>query len=443
MSVPTSDDGPLSRPDPRGHAYVVHPGRPPVKAGEELPAAQPPAPPVPPTSGDPTEAIPIVPGDEARDDVLDDASYDVTETPFPETVDPAGEADTEVPSAGSVDTPLGSIVGWLRTFWRQEPSAEEAAAVDEILPEGAEFPVYLVRFTVLLVLSATIAAFGLLQDSAAVVIGAMLVAPLMTPMIASAAAIVTARNGRLVRALLVVLWGTLLGVATGYVVATIAHGGVTASGELPGELQARTFPGLLDLGIAVAAGFAGGYVTPRRSTAGALPGVGIAVALVPPLATVGITAQLGLSTEARNAFLLFATNLAAIVFSAALALVLTGFRPAQSTPGHPLRLRLLLTVVGVALVAVPLTLHTLSTIDDERLQRAVTVAVAEWDGDARLTDFTADAHDGRATVEVVVTGRGDPRPAWQLAELIRSHYGKPVDLRLYYQRDELYAVTSR
>jgi uncharacterized membrane protein len=92
-------------------------------------------------------------------------------------------------------------------------------------------------------------------------------------------------------------------------------------------VRARTFPGLLDLGIAVTAGAAAGYILPRRSATSALPGVGIAVALVPPLAVVGITLEADARTESANALLLYGTNLAAIVFSAAVMLLLSGFRP--------------------------------------------------------------------------------------------------------------------
>ena len=174
-------------------------------------------------------------------------------------------------------------------------------------------------------LSSSIAAVGLLADSAAVVIGAMLVAPLMTPILATAAATVRADNRELVIALGSDRAGHGAGDPgrlphlSGRVRRRTRHCGTSR------EVRARTFPGLLDLGIAVTAGAAAGYITPRRATTGALPGVGIAVALVPPLATVGITYELGADDAARNALLLFVTNLAAIVFAASVMLLLAGF----------------------------------------------------------------------------------------------------------------------
>lgn len=341
-------------------------------------------------------------------------------------------------------TPIGSISQWLWETWRREPSDDEHAAVDELIPEGGvEFAEYVLRFSFLIVLSAAIAGFGLLADSAGVVIGAMLVAPLMTPITAVAGAIVTARNSRLWRSLVVIALGIVLAVFVGWLVSLIAGGSVTEVSELPNEVRARTFPGLLDLGIAVTAGAAAGYILPRRSTIGALPGVGIAVALVPPLATVGITFELGLPAEAWNAFLLFLTNFAAIVFAASIALVLTGFRPTQYTGRRALGVRIAITLGVVAIVAIPLTLHTLSTLEDARLRRAVVASVESWDDNVRILELNADATGDGATVELLVVGTGDPRPAWVLAEGIRQRFDGAVDLRLRYQRDQLFTVSAR
>ena len=185
-------------------------------------------------------------------------------------------------------TALGRIGRVLRDLARPEPDPGAAEAVDELFPHGHDRVEYLYRFASLIVLSSSIAAFGLLADSAAVVIGAMLVAPLMTPILAAAAATVRALNRELLIAVGVIAFGTVLAIAVGYVTSAVAGETIVGPTDLPGEVKARTFPGLLDLGIAVTAGAAAGYILPRRSATSALPGVGIAVALVPPLAVVGI-----------------------------------------------------------------------------------------------------------------------------------------------------------
>jgi uncharacterized hydrophobic protein (TIGR00271 family) len=339
-------------------------------------------------------------------------------------------------------TALGDALRALRSGVGSPPSDDAVDAVDELLPEGDEFLPYLSQFTMLMVLSSGIAAFGLLADSSAVVIGAMLVAPLMTPITAAAAATVMARNARLVRSIAVIVLGTLAAIAVGYFTAVIAGTEITSVTDLPRQVTDRTFPGLLDLGVAVTAGAAAGYIAPRRSTLSALPGVGIAVALVPPLAVVGITLEAGAGDLAANAFLLYVTNLAAIVFAASVMLILAGFRPTSVASGSLAR-RLLITLGAVVAVAIPLTQHTRDAIRDASLEHSVTSAVVEWDDSVRVLELTADVVDSRASVQLVVSGPNTPRPAWQLATEIERRFDGPVDLELLYQRDDVFEVSVR
>jgi uncharacterized hydrophobic protein (TIGR00271 family) len=339
-------------------------------------------------------------------------------------------------------TAAGALADAMRDSIVSPPSDEAVAAVEELFPEGDEFIRYVFRFTMLMILSSGIAAFGLLADSSAVVIGAMLVAPLMMPITAAAAATVTARNVRLARNFGVIVLGTFLGIAVGYVTAVIAGTEITSVSQLPSEVLARTYPGLLDLGIAVTAGAAAGYILPRRSTVSALPGVGIAVALVPPLATVGITLEVGAHDQAGNAFLLYFTNLAAIVFSASVMLILTGFRPSAAGVGSLTR-RLVITLAAVIAVAIPLTLHTRSTLQETSLQNSVANAVAEWDNTVHVEDLVAEIHGARASVRLFVSGPNEARPAWQLARGIERRFDGPVDLHLLYQRNSASDVSVR
>jgi len=344
---------------------------------------------------------------------------------------------------GTAMTAVGVVMDWVDAVLPSQPSADARAAIDELIPTGDRQREYVARFCALIALSSSIAAFGLLADSGAVVIGAMLVAPLMTPIMGAAAAVVTADNRRLARALLIIALGTFLAIAVGWAVSLIAGGSVIDVRALPQEIRGRTFPGLLDLGVAISAGAAGGYIQPRRSAIAALPGVGIAVALVPPLATVGITYELGLTTESRNAFLLYLTNLAAIVFSAGVALLLSGFRPHGEVRRGVLRKRLLITLLAVLLVAFPLFRHTRSVIRDLRLRSAVVESVEVWDPDARIVEIEADVAKGEADIELVIVSRGEPEPVWALAERIRERFGGPVSLSVLYQGDQHFVVVAR
>ena len=354
-----------------------------------------------------------------------------------------GFADSASSARTGMMTALGLIVRWVDSLLPAEPTEEARGAIEELVPSGDAQREYVYRFCALIALSSSIAAFGLLADSGAVVIGAMLVAPLMTPIMGAAAAVVTADNRRLVRAVAIIALGTALAIVVGWAMSVVAGGSVIDVRELPQEIRSRTFPGLLDLGVAISAGAAAGYIQPRRSAISALPGVGIAVALVPPLATVGITFELGLVTEARNALLLYLTNLAAIIFAAGLAMFLSGFRPHAQAGSSVLGKRLLITLLAVLLVAIPLARHTLSVIRDLRLESAVVKSVEAWDEDARIVEIEADVAGGEANVELLIVSRGDPEPVWALAERIRDRFGGPVVLSVLYQGDEHFVVTAR
>ena len=177
-------------------------------------------------------------------------------------------------------------------------------------------------FFTMIVLSASIAALGLILDSAAVIIGAMLVAPLMSAIIGMGMAII---HGDL-KFLSLTSKATLLGagsaILTGFV-----FGLINFHGETTHQILQRTNPSILDLVIALISGVAAAYALCRKNVSNSLPGVAIAVALVPPLATVGVCLSIGFWGLAWGAFKLFLSNMVAIVFASALVFNLLGFRP--------------------------------------------------------------------------------------------------------------------
>ncbi|MGI9624553.1 MAG: DUF389 domain-containing protein, partial [Acidimicrobiales bacterium] len=254
---------------------------------------------------------------------------------------------------------------------------------------------------------------------------------------------VGARNRELLIALATIALGTVLAIAVGFIVSFVASETIVGPVDLPAEVEARTFPGLLDLGIAITAGAAAGYILPRRATTGALPGVGIAVALVPPLAVVGITFEANADTESANAFLLYLTNLAAIVFSAAFMLLLAGFRPHVRRSRSALAIRVLITVGAVLAVAVPLSWHTESTLDDSRLRRIAAESVSEWDPSSRIDDLTADVRGDTGHVQILLEGANKPQEVWLLAQDIQTRFGGPIVFELRYSQDLQFQVTVR
>jgi uncharacterized hydrophobic protein (TIGR00271 family) len=346
-------------------------------------------------------------------------------------------AAVETPTTPSPDDPVLSPIGrwlaWKPPEWDEDTRRQ---VLDELFYEGPEWRPFVARFATLIVLSTTIAGFGLIADSAAVVIGAMLVAPLMTPILAVAGATVFGQVERLAVSASVLVAGTVGAVATGWLVGAIAPGAVTLD-DLTGELLARTTPSLLDLAVAVAAGLARGYVLTHPRAGSSLPGVAIAVALVPPLATVGITWQLGATSQARGSLLLYVTNMVAIILSAMVVMLASGFVPphVRETSRGRVRMGLVVSVLAVVGVAVPLTLHTLDVLEEQRFTRDVLDAIATWDPSARVVTIDADPDGARATVDLVVASSQAPRPAWRLAELLAPTLGTPVDVAVQYRQD--------
>lgn len=313
---------------------------------------------------------------------------------------------------------------------------------DQVFFEGDERNERLVRFSVLVVLSTMIAAFGLLADSVAVVIGAMLVAPLMGPILGVAVSVVLTASRQLVRSGRTVLGGAAGVIVVGWFISFLASGPITDA-NLPGEVLGRTGPGLLDLGIAVSAGLAAGYLTVDRKAAAGAAGVAIAVALVPPLAVVGICLEVGAWSLALGALLLFSTNLVAIVLSAAAVIVVMQVLPRGflRVRFRQLRAGFAAVLAGVVAVAVPLGLHTRNVIEAEQFERAVAASVEQWDPRSVITDLATTPGEVWG-VDLRVSSPATREPAWRLAEIITGTTGKPVDLDLsFVSEDEDRAAT--
>ncbi len=172
---------------------------------------------------------------------------------------------------------------------------------------------------------------GLVTNSPAVIIGAMLVAPLMSPIIGLGLASITG-NGRLAKmALSALLSGAGLAILLSTILTVInRHLPFVVLQELPAEVLARTHPSPIDLLIALTGGLAAAYALTRPNISAALPGVAIATALMPPLCTIGIGIAFESWQVAGGATLLFVTNTITIAFAAALVFFLRGFTPETS-----------------------------------------------------------------------------------------------------------------
>ncbi|ROS79026.1 DUF389 domain-containing protein [Cellulomonas sp. PhB143] len=332
------------------------------------------------------------------------------------------------PGGSAASPTLGELLwAWVRDV--ELGPARRVELVDALYTEPPDRTAKIVGWWVMLVLSVCIATFAVLQDSTAVVIGAMLVAPLMVPILGLAAALVNGWVRRAVASTAMIVAGVAAAVALAAAIAAWAPAVVAF--DTNDQITSRTDPTLLDLLIALAAGAAGAYATLDRRVASGLGGVAIAVALVPPLAVVGIAVQGGRTDDAWGAFLLFLTNFVAIVLAASLVFVLGGFTRPDPSPAQLRRVATTLApFVALALVVfLPLLLTTQGQLALSGEQRAAEQAVEDWlgpDAALQVVDVAVDA----GTVEVDLVGPGTPPPADALGRALSDAVGRPVGVTL-------------
>ncbi|UJP64980.1 DUF389 domain-containing protein [Mongoliitalea daihaiensis] len=199
-------------------------------------------------------------------------------------------------------------------------------------------------YLVLMALSTLIAAFGLFGNSSPVIIGAMILAPLMSPIISLAMGVLRQDSTLIRDSLFTIGMGLLVGYFFAILITWITPLKVPNS-----EILARIRPNLLDLGVAAASGVAGAYAHAKKEVAKTLAGVAIAVALVPPLAVSGIGLGWLDWQIFLGALLLLGTNLAGMVLAGALTFLILGF-----SPFHLAKKGLLISLVLVLLISTPL-----------------------------------------------------------------------------------------
>jgi uncharacterized hydrophobic protein (TIGR00271 family) len=260
------------------------------------------------------------------------------------------------------------------------------------------------RFWVLLVLAAVIATAGVVADSTATVIGAMIVAPLMTPILGVAVGLVLADHKPLVRSMLLVLLGAAAVIAVAFVMGAIEHSADAYASN--SQVSARISPRLIDLVAALATGLVGAFALVRSDISDTLPGVAIAISLVPPLAVVGLLLEVGRYSDALQALLLFGTNVAAIIATGTIVLLLYRVRDAAEQSGYPvgaLSGRSLATVaVMLVIVVVPLASGSANVARDQQLTTAARPVAEQWAAKAGWQATFVDASQN--TIEVTALG---------------------------------------
>jgi len=294
-------------------------------------------------------------------------------------------------------------------------------------------------FIVMMCLATSLAGLGLLQNSTAVVIGGMLVAPLMSPLIGAGFALVQGNMSLFRDSLKAMAYGALAALAIAVVL-----GFVTPAYEPTIEIESRGQVNLLDLGVALLSGMAAAYAMARPNVAAIMSGVAIAAALVPPLAAAGLTLPDGHFWLSASAATLFLTNLVAIILGAALVFRLLGVSGSLAGARLPNWARNMVAglLAVTCLLALPLTNRLVSQAkigQDRPANYAVSpelrqqiLARVQLEGDVELISVLRHASSLEPTVIIVLASS---RPLGinlhdELVELVKQQLGSETKVRV-------------
>jgi len=315
-----------------------------------------------------------------------------------------------------------TFLAWIQT--RPNTADDRRQLYDKLFYEGDIGPRRLSRFFTLMGFATGIAAFGIIGDSTAVVIGAMLVAPLMTPLMGTSLAMVMGWPRRAAMSGGVALGGVLFAIGLSVLFGWMY--GPDISTVANSQVASRIGPTIVDLAIAVAAGGAGAFALSRPDVSDSLPGVAVAIALVPPLAVIGLMISQAEWSAASGALLLFITNLVAIILVGGGVFILTGVVPVLRLLENRAWVKRSLGMVAVLAIAV---ISTLGASADTFSKQTAGIAAAEslvsdWLGDSDLqvilSQYTGDEFF------VIVEGSEEPPPIDDLAAEFEEEFGNPI-----------------
>jgi uncharacterized hydrophobic protein (TIGR00271 family) len=286
-------------------------------------------------------------------------------------------------------------------------------------------------FLVMLTLAGLIAIAGVLTDSTATVIGAMIIAPLGTPILGIALGLVTGRLSLVLRSIGWVLLGLVIVVALGLLFSVFVA--TPESLATNSQVTGRTSPSLMDLIAALATGLAGGFAMCRKDLSAVLPGVAIAISLVPPLGVVGVCAGQGAWDDALGALLLFLSNVVALVIAGSVVFTMAGYaRDPSSAPTANRRRAYVIVTILTVIIALPLAANSVVSVALARWSVAIQRSTSAWlEADTGARVYDVDWSGLTATIAVTTDDGTVPSIdalRSELATAIPSYVGVVVDV---------------
>ncbi len=256
-------------------------------------------------------------------------------------------------------------------------------------------------FFVLTLFAGFIISLGIIIDSAAVVIGGMLLAPMVWPILGMALGITMGRSGILQKSLITILKATLLIIIISLVVGLIAPD-LTIENK---EFLSRTSPTLLELLVGLASGFVGAFIITYPKIGSAISGVVVAAALVPPIATIGLSLARGDFDSAAGAFLLYLSNLIAITFAASILFLISNLKQHSETATEKMKSGFRWSLLLLIIMIIPLVLTTIQTASSVKKTTIIKDVVNSSLSNVSISDLKTDERNGITTISLTLQAK--------------------------------------
>lgn len=294
------------------------------------------------------------------------------------------------------------------------------------------------NYFLLVTLAAVVATLGLLTNSSSVIIGAMLISPIMSPIIAMSFSITLGDSKTFSVAIKEIILGTILAITVSVFITLFLP-----SRDLTAEILSRTKPTIIDLIIALASGAAGAYTLCTKKENSVIPGVAIATALMPPLCVVGTGLAQNDYNVAFGGFLLYLTNLIAINLASAIVFKLFGFTTKDeiyninndTRPIKTHKRRLLISIMAFIIILIPLSYFMYSTIVQERNRKLIDDSLNQTtksiDG-VDLINYTYKYENNKYLISTVVrsVNKLDGSSIKFMENNLEKQLGKPAEIKM-------------
>ena len=318
---------------------------------------------------------------------------------------------------------------WAKFIWlklqrksrRLIPKQEKEVAIKRLHRELWLDATWNTNYIVFTISACLIATFGLISNSTAVIIGAMLIAPLMLPLRALAFAALEGDFSLFRKALLSIAGATILALFLSSITGHLVN-----IPEFGSETLARTQPNLVDLGIAVVAGGISSFAKVRRGVSDAIAGTAIAVALMPPLCVVGLCLSQSKLYFAKGAFLLYLTNLLGITLACMIVFILAGYTEINHALGWTIGLTgLMILPLGASFIELVRHAQLEAEITNKLVNETITVGKG-----VDNTKIDVDWTKNPPIIYITLQTEKDiyPNQAALVEQFIQRKMGQPFDI---------------